>query len=197
MAKGMEFINPNLDLNQLSKSDNTIPILVAADKLKEKIDQIERESFIDSLAGCYNCNYFEKFKREHFDPNRDNNRIGLVFVDINNLKTINDTQGHQAGDNLIKNTANFLKSNFRKDDVVIRLGGDEFIVICRNQDNKPNFENILLTKINEGLINHPNENLAFGVAVYNKNQDSSNLDQTKDRADIYMYQKKREMKIAK
>jgi len=197
MAKGMEFINPNLDLNQLSKSDNTIPILVAADKLKEKIDQIERESFIDSLAGCYNCNYFEKFKREHFDPNRDNNRIGLVFVDINNLKTINDTQGHQAGDNLIKNTALFLKSNFRKDDVVIRLGGDEFIVICRNQDNKPNFENILLTKINEGLINHPNENLAFGVAVYNKNQDSSNLDQTKDRADIYMYQKKREMKIAK
>jgi len=197
MTKGMEFINPNLDLNLPLKPNGFIPVLEAADKLKERIDKAEQESVVDSLTGCYNRNFFEKFKQEHFDPNRDNNRIGLVFVDVNNLKIINDTQGHEAGDTLIKNTANFLKSNFRKDDVVIRLGGDEFIVLCRNQDNKPNFENILLTKINEGLINHPNKDLAFGVAVYNQNQDFSNLDKTKDRADIYMYQKKREMKITK
>ncbi|MDD4136250.1 MAG: hypothetical protein PHN66_04270, partial [Candidatus Shapirobacteria bacterium] len=62
---------------------------------------------------------------------------------------------------------------------------------------KPNFENLLLTKINEGLVDQPNKNLAFGVAVYNKNQDFSSLDKTKDRADTRMFQKKREMKIAK
>jgi hypothetical protein len=47
------------------------------------------------------------------------------------------------------------------------------------------------------LVDHPNKNLAFGVAVYNKNQDFSSLDKTKDRADTRMFQKKREMKIAK
>lgn len=189
MFKGMEFINPNLDLNRHQEVIDS-PVLTAADKIYKSI-------YKDSLTGCYNRNYFEKFKQEHFDPNRDHNRIGLVFVDINNLKTINDTQGHQAGDTLIKNTANFLKSNFRKDDLVIRLGGDEFVVLCHNYENKPNFENLLLTKINEGLVDHPNKNLAFGVAVYNKNQDFSSLDKTKDRADTFMYQKKREMKIAK
>ena len=194
MTKGMEFINPNLDLNAPLKIRNSIPVLRAADKLKEKINKVEQESVVDFLTGCYNRNYFEKFKQEHFDPNRDDNRIGLVFVDVNNLKIINDTQGHQAGDTLIKNTANFLKSNFRKEDLVVRLGGDEFVVICRNYDNSSNFEEKLLHKITEKLVSNPNKNLAFGVAVYNKNQDFSNLDKTKDRADTKMYQNKREMK---
>lgn len=196
MAKGMEFINPNLDLNPSQEVIDS-PVLTAADKLKEKINEIERESVVDSLTGCYNRNYFEKFKQEHFDPNRDDNRIGLVFIDVNNLKTINDTQGHKAGDLLIKNTANFLKSNFRKDDLVIRLGGDEFIVICRNYNNSSNFEEKILHKITEKLASNPNKNIAFGVAVYDKNQDFSNLDKTKDRADTHMYQNKREMKAGK
>src|SRR5574344_3124726 len=98
MFKGMEFINPNLDLNQHQEVTDS-PVLNATDKIYKSI-------YKDSLTGCYNRNYFEKFKQEHFDPNRDHNRIRLVFVDINNLKTINDTQGHQAGDTLIKNTAN-------------------------------------------------------------------------------------------
>lgn len=197
MVQGMEFINPNLDLNLPPKPNGFIPVLKAADKLKERIDKAEQESVVDSLTGCYNRNFFEKFKQEHFDPNRDNNRIGLVFVDVNNLKTVNDTQGHEAGDTLIKNTANFLKSNFRKDDLVIRLGGDEFIIICRNYDNSSNFEEKILHKITEKLTNNPNQNLAFGVAVYDKNQDFSNLDKTKDRADTQMYQNKREMKAGK
>ena len=194
MVQNMEFTNPNLDLNTPPKSDGFIPVLKAADKLKEKLDKAERESVVDSLTGCYNRNFFEKFKQEHFDPNRDDNRIGLVFVDINNLKTINDIQGHEAGDTLIKNTASFLKSNFRKDDTIVRLGGDEFIVICRNYDNSSNFEEKIFHKITDQLADNPNQDLAFGVAVYDKNQDFSNLDKTKDRADTKMYQNKREMK---
>ncbi|MDD2224924.1 MAG: GGDEF domain-containing protein [Candidatus Shapirobacteria bacterium] len=161
MTKGMEFINPNLNLDLPPKPDIFIPILKAADKLKERIDKAEQESVVDSLTGCYNRNFFEKFKQEHFDPNRDNNRIGLVFVDVNNLKIINDTQGHEAGDTLIKNTANFLKSNFRKEDLIIRLGGDEFIVICRNYDNSSNFEEKLLYKITEKLAVNPNKKPCF------------------------------------
>lgn len=197
----MEFLNPNLDLNTPLKSDSFTPILEAANNLKEKIDQAEKrakkaeeENIVDSLTGCYNRNFFEKFKQENFDPNRDNNKIGLVFIDVNNLKTVNDNQGHEAGDNLIKNTANFLKSNSRKEDLVVRIGGDEFIIICRNHDNTPNFEEKILNRIKERLINHPNKDLAFGVAVYNKEQDFSDLDKTKDRADTHMYQNKREMK---
>lgn len=179
------------------------------DRLRQRAEEAEKNSMIDSLTDCYSRNFFEKFKKENFDPNRDNGKLGLVFVDVNNLKTINDNQGHEAGDKLIKSAANFLKSSFRKDDMVVRLGGDEFVVICRNQENDPNFRENLPRKVTERLTEklslrekHKNSedlslSMAFGTAVYDQSQDFSNLDKTKDRADTLMYQHKKASKAGR
>jgi diguanylate cyclase (GGDEF)-like protein len=158
------------------------------------LDKLDKTIYKDDLTGCYNRNFFENFKKNNFDANRDHNDLGLVFVDVNKLKETNDTLGHEAGDNLIKNTAIFLKSNFRKEDLVIRLGGDEFVVVCKNHENDSSFQNDLPKKITERLNNNPPVDFAFGIAVYDKEIDSSNLDNTQKRADDLMYQKKKEMK---
>lgn len=202
-----------LDYNQKETSPDigtTEIIINAADKIKEKLDK----SDIDELTGCYNRNYYEKFKKENFDNNRDDEKLGLVFVDINNLKTVNDNLGHKAGDKRIQEVAIFLKSNFRKDDIVVRLGGDEFVVICHNQENDPNFRENLPLKITDRLeqklkLEDNNTEVfplsfAFGVAVYNKELDTPSedekskgitpLDKAKIRADDLMYQHKKASK---
>jgi len=191
------------ELEKKTESDKKIPILEAADKIfhekQEKLKQLEEyknQVFIDSLTGCYNRNYFEKFKKDDFDPNKDHNYIGLVFIDLNGLKKINDTFGHKAGDNLIKNNTIFLKDNFKEEDIIIRLGGDEFVVICHNHQNDNNFETGLTNKVEKirdlkAKCQKCPIDFAFGVAVYNKTRDLENIENTQDLADERMYQDKK------
>lgn len=197
------------ELNKPLDETKEIPIIKAANKLFEQnqktlqeLEKYKNESLIDSLTGYYNRNYFEKFKNDNFNPNRDHNYIGLVFIDLNGLKKVNDTLGHEAGDNLIKNTASFLKDNFRKEDVVVRLGGDEFVIICHNHQNDNNFETGLVTKVRErrDLKAKDPENpisFAFGVAVYDQVRDSNDINETQKLADQRMYQDKAEIKAKK
>ncbi len=170
---------------------------LAETKARLQITQAELEktkefSFIDSLTGCYNRNYFNKYKSDHFDVNRDHNRIGIVLADINDLKKINDRHGHEAGDKLIKKSAEILREIFRKDDIVVRLGGDEFVVICTNFNNSDDFENELSKAVHEKLT-HSRITLAFGVAVFNRSIDET-LCNTVARADELMYSNKKKHK---
>jgi len=161
---------------------------------KAEAEKALEDSFFDHLTGCLNRNYYEKIvKNENFDYNRDNNKLGIIFVDLNDLKMTNDNHGHAAGDKLIKDTAEFLKLKFRKNDSVIRFGGDEFIIVCHNDTNNENFEENLSNRANEEMANAP-VNLAFGSAVFDIKQDSTNLGTTVDRAGQRMYEHKRKMK---
>ena len=197
------------ELNKPLDETKEIPIIKAANKIFEKnqktfqeLEKYKNESLVDSLTGCYNRNYFEKFKNENFNSLRDHNYIGLVFVDLNGLKKVNDNLGHKAGDTLIKNTATFLKTNFRKEDVVVRLGGDEFVVICYNHQNDNNFEEGLTSKIRERRdlkANDPENpiSFAFGVAVYDQARDFNHIENTINLADQRMYTDKAEVKTKK
>ena len=170
-----------------------IPSIDAARKIYE---ENKKNNFIDELSGIYNRNYFGNFQKTNFDAERDNNQIGLVFIDINNLKEINDTQGHEAGDQLIINTAKYLKLIFRKEDIIVRFGGDEFVVVCRNRNNDAKFpENLPISIAQRVSKKSPIDfSFAFGVAVYNKTTDSHDLSQTRKRADSLMYENKVQMK---
>lgn len=164
--------------------------------LKNEVEEIKEKMFKDSLTDCYNRNFYENFKKENFDPNRDHDKLGLIFIDLNNLKNINDTKGHHFGDELIKETGNFLKTNCRKEDMIFRYGGDEFIIVCRNHNNIPDFEENLYTRIEEIRVKNSPVDFAFGVAVFNKSIDSS-LNNTQHRADKAMYEYKQKIKSVK
>ncbi len=94
---------------------------------KEYEDKIKYLSFHDKLTDLYNRAYFEEeLKRLN---SKRNLPISIIIGDINNLKMINDTFGHQHGDRLLIKIASVLQSCFRKSDVISRWGGDEFSII--------------------------------------------------------------------
>ncbi len=90
-------------------------------------DRLRYLSLHDSMTGLYNRAFFEtELKRL---ANGRTFPISIIVCDLDNLKRINDTYGHKAGDAVIKQTATILANSFRNEDVVARLGGDEFAVI--------------------------------------------------------------------
>lgn len=94
--------------------------------------ELERLANTDSLTGLYNRSHFQR-QFEQQQRLRDRTAgpdFSLVLVDINGLKGINDTQGHPVGDRLIQAAGQLLQRCTRADDIVCRIGGDEFMILC-------------------------------------------------------------------
>ncbi len=96
----------------------------------DKIERLEREATTDPLTGLLNRRGFqEQLKIEKNRSNRYGHRFLVVYIDIDNLKAINDLQGHDHGDKLIISVTETIKRNCRSTDFAARVGGDEFIII--------------------------------------------------------------------
>ncbi len=99
---------------------------------KENEEQLRVLSLYDSLTGLYNRNFFEQ---EIFRLQSGRSLpLGIIVCDVDALKLINDTLGHDFGDELLRNAAQIIKNAFRECDVVSRIGGDEFVVLLPNCD---------------------------------------------------------------
>jgi diguanylate cyclase (GGDEF)-like protein/PAS domain S-box-containing protein len=109
---------------------NTISLIV--DKIT-LFQETKRLSITDSLTGLFNRRYFFKsLENEIARAKRYGNMFSLMLFDIDNFKVINDTYGHQAGDTVLQETANILKSISRETDITVRYGGEEFIILLPN-----------------------------------------------------------------
>ena len=128
-----------------------IPQICATIKLTKLVGQLERSldaeqyrnsllnriSMSDELTGIYNRRGFYEFANNLLKaPENEGKRAALIFGDLDNLKKINDTFGHDEGDYAIKTAASFMKSCFRQTDVVARIGGDEFaaFAVCEDRN---------------------------------------------------------------
>ncbi|MGB8992111.1 MAG: PAS domain S-box protein [Desulfobaccales bacterium] len=93
-------------------------------------DSLRAQALRDPLTGLYNRRYMEEtLDREILRVQRRNQALALIMVDLDNLKPINDSLGHEAGDQVIKALGRFLKTQVRREDVACRYGGDEFTLI--------------------------------------------------------------------
>ncbi len=114
---------------------------------KKRQDEIKYLSFHDHLTGLYNRRYFEE-ELKRLDTER-NWPLTIIMGDINGLKLINDSFGHAIGDQLLIKTANAIKNGCRADDIISRIGGDEFVILLPKTDD---FEAAQLIKRIKGLL---------------------------------------------
>jgi diguanylate cyclase (GGDEF)-like protein len=166
-------------------------------KLQEKLRSM---SVTDELTDLYNRRgFFALAEQELKVANRLRRNVFLFYLDIDNLKDINDSYGHLEGDMMILETANILRRTFRQSDSISRIGGDEFVVILngakeadadivasRLQNNLEDFNKTL----NRGY----KLSMSVGIAFYNP-EDPASVDELLSQADKSMYEQKRYKQI--
>ncbi|TIV91897.1 MAG: GGDEF domain-containing protein, partial [Mesorhizobium sp.] len=125
----------------------------ASTALHTSQDQAQYLAFHDTLTGLPNRALFEdRLRRMLLFAGQDGTRVALLYLDLDRFKHINDTLGHPAGDELVRQTAARLKHTIREADTVARLGGDEFAVILLDIPDAGSAEDIaerLLMKLRE------------------------------------------------
>jgi diguanylate cyclase (GGDEF)-like protein len=102
-------------------------------QLRARVAELERLAVTDTLTPLYNQRYFnEELERWCWRAHRYGGTYGLLFCDVDGLKSVNDIQGHSIGDDVLRGVAAALLQAVRKSDVVARIGGDEFTVLLDN-----------------------------------------------------------------
>lgn len=109
-----------------------LTINVAGEKVRDTLEAV-KESTTDELTGLLNKKGFEQtFLEKISTASRSHSDLTVIYLDANNLKSINDSLGHAAGDEYLKSIADILKTGIRINDVAARWGGDEYGVILEN-----------------------------------------------------------------
>lgn len=112
-------------------------------RLGKNLRQTRRLATSDSLTGLANRGHFhERLEEAVAAAARGRSKVGLVMLDLDGFKAINDTGGHAAGDRLLKRVAATLQSGTRRNETVCRLGGDEFAVILPRPDSREDLTNL-------------------------------------------------------
>ena len=117
---------------------------------------------------------------------------GLILIDVDDFKSINDTRGHLFGDSVLTAAAGRLKSLFRSTDILGRIGGDEFMVFLKNVSDKLQLEAQARTILEAFRISGDSENgitCSIGAALYS--EDGKTVDELFKHADIALYRSKR------
>jgi diguanylate cyclase (GGDEF)-like protein/PAS domain S-box-containing protein len=163
-------------------------------------DEIKHLAFYDSLTGLPNRRLLiDRLEQALASRSRHCREGALLFIDLDNFKTLNDTRGHDKGDMLLQQVAQRLATCVRKGDTVARLGGDEFVVILEDLSENAQ-EAITQTKtVGEkilAVLDHAYElggyvhhcSASIGVTLFADHQ--QNVDDLLQRADLAMYQAK-------
>ena len=160
---------------------------------QDEIEQNFEKAIKDPLTGLYNRLYFLDFAKKSFErAKRKDRNIVLIFLDLDNFKYVNDNFGHKRGDEILKNTANILKDIFREYDMIVRYGGDEFIVFAEiDKSNEKHIENLLESFRDrlEQKFEKYTISVSYGVAIFPN--DIDDINSLLDIADKRMYKQKR------
>ncbi|MFO7877759.1 MAG: diguanylate cyclase [Desulfovermiculus sp.] len=134
---------------------------------KQMEEKLQRMSLHDSLTGLYNRNFFEE-EMERLSDGR-HNPLGIIVCDVDGLKFINDTLGHQSGDQVLISVAGILRQCFRSSEIIARLGGDEFAVLLTDTD--PEVVEMMLQRLRQTVLDYNNSgpeiplSLSLGYAL--------------------------------
>lgn len=122
-------------------------------KIKERLDQLRAEAVIDELTGVHNRRYLdEQLGARLGEAARYDMPFSIGLIDIDHFKLVNDEHGHLAGDRVLQETAAIIRKQMRKEDVLVRYGGEEFAVMLPHTDRLGSA--ILAERIREAIAEH-------------------------------------------
>jgi len=173
---------------RLKASSNKI-IAEQNEKLKKAYKKVEELASIDSLTGLSNRrDILKKIRHEANRFDRNKKPFALIMGDIDDFKSVNDTYGHDAGDQVLQAITNLIKSRIRKQDTVGRWGGEEFLVLLPDTGLKG--AKFIAEKLREDIFSYKIQyskydlkvTITFGVAVYNHLRDINECIKEADQA---------------
>jgi len=155
-------------------------------ELLGQILELQEQRIRDPLTQVYNRRFLEEVGEKEFERAKRYQRpLTLIFLDIDEFKRINDQQGHLVGDQALKTVAALLSNYSRKSDFIFRYGGDEFLAIMTEVEEKGARQ--FLNRINQEL-SCTSLRISAGIATL---EAESSLEELVEKADRRMYQEKR------
>ena len=189
---GLFFIYPLLR-TQVKEEDK---LRAMAATLSARSETLEHAALTDGLTGMQNRRYFDDALKEYLHEfRRIDKPVGLMILDLDHFKQVNDTHAHDVGDEVLRAVANCLKGMTRYHDVVARLGGEEFAIVAPNMDSEMLIKlaerirrAIATTTVFSGNV-HLKITASVGLAIWDKRESADDFFR---RADQHLYHAKKQ-----
>lgn len=155
----------------------------------------ERQAETDALTGCFNRYYLDRILEVEIPRvRRYNSPISLLMIDLCDFKRTNDTYGHVFGDTILRETASILRANVREPDIVVRYGGDEFVVLMVNTGAEQ--ARLVQSRVERAFIERnraqTDEKMMIDISIGLRSADAESISTLLEDADRSMYAHKNE-----
>lgn len=181
---------------QISYIKSYINESIPSIEVKLLMNALQESAFTDGLTGLYNRKFLDEHSKKLIPhAKRDNFNVGVLLLDMDHFKAVNDEYGHDIGDKVLKELARILLENVRESDLVVRYGGEEFVILLVNiaEEEAIKVANKIKQKVSENEIDvyagsKLKKTISIGLSMYPK--DSSSFDSVIKNADIALYEAK-------
>lgn len=185
------------DINQMMEtiSEETLKNKAYTQQLTDQQKTMERLANFDALTGLPNRQFFmETLRIELAKAERENHNLVLMYFDLDGFKGVNDSLGHETGDQLLVHVCQRAKTFLREGDIISRLGGDEFLILLHNDPNEFMLVEIA-ERIVKGLskpftINSWEVQVGVSIGIAKAKDSHFNLSEFISNADLAMYRSK-------
>ena len=196
-----KYISISLKNRKLINSNRELLLCIENDKnqiLKAK-QEVEYLAQHDPLTNLPNRLYLNEFLSQSIKKsNRTGKKLAVLFIDMDNFKEVNDTYGHQTGDKVLIAASKRFKNLLRESDLVIRFGGDEFIIILEDVNSSDDIKQVANKIINTCtapvLTESADLSLSFSIGVSMYPDNGNSADELIRKADIALYDVKNNVK---
>jgi diguanylate cyclase (GGDEF)-like protein len=183
-------------LGQVKEIKTYLNTILPIVEVKKLLKTLEERSVKDGLTGLYNRHFLNEYilKSSEFSL-RYGHTLGILMIDIDFFKKVNDEFGHDVGDKVLKQIADILSSRFRKTDVIVRYGGEEFLVVLHNIEEKKLMQiaEDIRKEVEKASFKTPQgeikKTISIGVAIFP--EDSKDIWEVIKFADIALYHAKK------
>ena len=169
--------------------------------IAKTLNQIDHKLYTDSLTGVFNRRYFDENMYLYENEGAVSRQVGFIILDVTNFKSINDNFGHMTGDKVLIDIARVMRGCIRKEDTLMRVGGDEFLIVTQDCVKEQIEQLILRIKKHVGRIRIPeiDKHVLSIDAGYSYTQDFDSrkevIQEMMMAADQHMYEDKKSGQI--